>query len=179
MTVAIVRMLYHHGAWADARVLDYAARLTPEQLTAPGTAGHGSIRDTLVHAIATQRAWLTWLDGSLPPEEAMRLRIDPATLPDVPAVREQWAAVQEQTQRFLARLTGDDLNREMTSRTPWGGTLRATLGELVVHVACHGTQHRSEVAAMLTAFGQSPGNLDVLRFILEGQPTSPAGQEPA
>jgi hypothetical protein len=30
----------------------------------------------------------------------------------------------------------------------------------------HGTQHRSEAATLLTNYGQSPGNLDFLFYIL-------------
>jgi uncharacterized damage-inducible protein DinB len=45
---------------------------------------------------------------------------------------------------------------------------------MMVHVANHGTQHRSEVAAMLTAFGRSPGDLDALYFF---DPIKPAPTE--
>ena len=44
---------------------------------------------------------------------------------------------------------------------------------MMLHVANHGTQHRSEVAAMLTGFGHSPGDLDVLGFF------NPFGDAPA
>jgi uncharacterized damage-inducible protein DinB len=36
---------------------------------------------------------------------------------------------------------------------------------MMLHVANHGTQHRSEVAAMLTGFDQSPGSLDLLDYL--------------
>jgi len=36
---------------------------------------------------------------------------------------------------------------------------------MLLHVANHGTQHRSEVAAMLTAFRYSPGELDFVRLV--------------
>jgi uncharacterized damage-inducible protein DinB len=35
----------------------------------------------------------------------------------------------------------------------------------MLHQANHATQHRSEVAAMLTQFGQSPGWLDLIFYL--------------
>jgi uncharacterized damage-inducible protein DinB len=36
--------------------------------------------------------------------------------------------------------------------------------QLMVHVVNHGTQHRSEAAALLTAEDRSPGELDLMDF---------------
>lgn len=35
----------------------------------------------------------------------------------------------------------------------------------MIHPVNHATQHRSEAAAVLTQFGYSPGDLDLLLFI--------------
>jgi uncharacterized damage-inducible protein DinB len=37
---------------------------------------------------------------------------------------------------------------------------------MVMQMVTHGAQHRSEAAAVLTAYGESPGDLDFLFFIL-------------
>ncbi len=39
------------------------------------------------------------------------------------------------------------------------------LWQLMLHLINHGTQHRSEAAALLTGYGQSPGDLDLILYL--------------
>jgi uncharacterized damage-inducible protein DinB len=47
-----------------------------------------------------------------------------------------------------------------------GGRERV-LWHCLLHVVNHGTQHRSEAAAILTGYGYSPGGLDFTAFLNE------------
>lgn len=167
MIGVLLRTHYTYGRWATEQVLAAAERLTPEQLNAPGIAGHGSIRGTLVHLIEAQWSWFMWFDGSLPAEEAIRLQIDPDSLPDVAALRARWDDVQAQAEALLARLTDAELQRDWPLTIPNREPIPTKLWHLLLHVANHGVQHRSELAAMLTEHGQSPGNLDLLFYLVE------------
>jgi uncharacterized damage-inducible protein DinB len=170
MSLKAIGTLYGYNRWATGRVLDTAAQLTPEQLQAPGGAGRRSVRDTLLHLIRVQKGWQSWWNGSLPAEEAYGLWLDPADFPDVAALRAEWEAVERDTQAFVSGLTEADLERIYEFTLPNGTVLRLPLQGMMLHIANHGTQHRSEVAAMLTAFGHSPGDLDLLFYIWPREP---------
>ena len=37
--------------------------------------------------------------------------------------------------------------------------------QMLLHVLNHGTQHRAEAAALLTAEGRAPGDLDLIDYV--------------
>lgn len=168
VTLELIRDFYAYDRWASERIFDAARGLTTEQLNTPGTAGHGSVRETILHQISAQKNWFSWWDGSMSQQEAMTSRLDPDNYPDLDAVHRVWEDVQAQSRTFIEPLTEEDLQREYTVTFPWTGqTVTFTLAQMMLHVANHGTQHRSEVAAMLTSFDCSPGYLDLLFFMAE------------
>jgi uncharacterized damage-inducible protein DinB len=168
MLAATLRTLYGYNHWATERLLEVAKQLTPEQLHAPGSAGHGSVHNTLLHLVNTQKSWLAWWDGSLSAEEAYRLTLNPTDFPDLAALRTIWEEVEQATQAFVSSLTDEDVIRVYAQTLPNGVDFRMPLWQMMLHVANHGTQHRSEAAAMLTSFGHSPGNLDLLFHLWPG-----------
>ena len=56
---------------------------------------------------------------------------------------------------YLAGLTEEEMDRDLDGTPMW---------QTMAHLVNHGTQHRSEAAAILTGFGRSPGDLDLIDF---------------
>jgi uncharacterized damage-inducible protein DinB len=158
-----VRSLYAYSAWANARVLDAAERITLEQFQAED--GGGSIRDLLAHTAAAQWLWLERWRGTSLPE-----MWDPASFSDVALLRERWAEVESETQQFIATLTAADLDRVVSYINFAGETWSYPLWHQLLHQVNHATQHRSEVALLLTRYGASPGWLDYLVYSDEVAP---------
>jgi uncharacterized damage-inducible protein DinB len=161
-----LRLQYRHNAWAMAQVYDAAAQLTPEQRAVQGHAGRGSIHDTLRHILEVQDRWLSVLEGTVTIAEAMQTSLDPETVADLPTLRSRWEATNERAIAYLNDISADELNRELLIQTPWTPDKVVPLWTMLLHVLSEAGQHRSEVAAMLTEHGSSPGPLDLAYFIL-------------
>jgi len=121
----------------------------------------GSIHDTLNHLLWGDQLWLHRLAGTPAPLQ-----------PDIPSsvsLVADWSALQvarEQTDQALldwARVvTEEDLEGEFS----WfSGAIQAEVRRprwaLVIQLFNHGTHHRGQVHAMLTAAGSRPADTDV------------------
>jgi uncharacterized damage-inducible protein DinB len=154
------RTLYGYNAWANERILESAAHLTGEQFLAGAGASFDSVRDTLVHTLSSQRMWLSRWQGASP-----RAALNPADFPDLATIRARWQQVEQDTRAFVAALDDAALNRVIQYVTTDGAPKARPLWQMMVHQVNHATQHRSEVAMILTQFGHSPGGLDFIRYV--------------
>ena len=169
-----LRTVYGFDSWATGHLLDSAAELTQEQLLLPGSAGQGSVRDTLLHLLSAQRNWLGLCDGSLSAAQAFSQALEPADYPDVAALRTVWREIDAATRAYLSRVDEAELVSRRGGTFPWNNAdFSQPVWAILLHVANHNTQHRSEAAALLTEAGRSPGHLDLLGYTLGwlGAPT--------
>ena len=158
-----IRTLYDYNYWATARVLNAAAKLTPDQFIAPAGLSHGSVRGALVHTLGAEMVWrLRCAEGTslsaLPTE---------SDFPTVDVLRERWHDEEQKMRAYLSSLTDEALNRTVLYKTTKGVPYENVLWNLLAHVVNHGTQFRGEAGIALTAYGHSPGDLDLLLFFRE------------
>jgi uncharacterized damage-inducible protein DinB len=156
----VIRELYDYSAWANARILDTAAALTPAQLLAPGGASFDSVRDTLVHTMGAQWMYLERWHGRAP-----RAMPDATAFADLAAIRARWDEIERATQAFVAALDDTRLAAPLSYVNTQGETWTYPLWQQMIHQVNHATQHRSEAAVLLTQLGHSPGWLDLLYFV--------------
>lgn len=166
MHVEAIKSIHGYSDWATGKVLDCCEKITPEQFTDDAGLPWGSLRDQLIHTFIAHKRWLCWADGSMDGEEAYALQAEPEDYPDIVSVREMWTEVQRQNQRFLDRMTSADLNREL--RVEWPGfEFAIRVEQVMIHIAHHSMQHRTEAAMELSRLGASPGDVDYLFYALE------------
>jgi len=86
------------------------------------------------------------------------------TLPDEHEVREKGEWAEGARDGIVPRdAEADTLDDAALSRREEG----IAVWQCLAHVVNHGTQHRSEAAALLTAAGASPGEIDLIFFAEE------------
>ncbi|HEY8602416.1 MAG TPA: DinB family protein [Thermomicrobiales bacterium] len=161
MNLATIRTLFEYSVWATERIFTQVAALTPEQYTTPPNATMPSVRRILVHALAAETLWLTRLrTGS----SAMNLGED--DFPDLPTLRQAWERQQQAMLAHLDTLSDESLAQPFRFERR-GVPLEMVLWQIFFQLINHGTQHRSEVAAIVTEYGHSPGDLDFMIFVMQ------------
>jgi uncharacterized damage-inducible protein DinB len=155
-----IELLFRYHNWANARVLDQAALVPATNYTAPAPVPHGSLRGTLVHALAAEVIWRQRGLGDSP-----TTLLNEADLPTFAALAARWTQEAQALQQFIAGLSDADLSRTIDYRTTTGAPKSNVLWHLLAHLVNHGTQHRAEAALLLTGYGHSPGDLDLIVFL--------------
>lgn len=168
MTVADLVALYAYSSWANARLFPVIANLTDDEFTREVAGSYGSVRTTLVHMMSAESGWLDRCGG--PPRGE---RLNPADFPTLETVVRRWATYEEQMRKFLDSLTDADLARSITyTIPPLGLSGTGRVGDLLHHAVIHNVHHRGQVALLLRALGQVPGNVDILFYHSEPQATA-------
>jgi uncharacterized damage-inducible protein DinB len=162
--------LYDYTYWATRRVLAASSRLSPAQFTAPAPHSLGSLRGALVHTLDGECAWRTLYQHQT---LAAFGALQEAMFPTVASVEQRWDEEERAMRAYLAGLSDDDLTAYIRYTTPEGAYRERPLWHCLMHVVNHGTQHRSEAAAILTGYGSSPGDLDFTTFLNEQRRSEP------
>ncbi len=163
MQAADLVTMYRYNDWANQRILAATAKLPPAQFLAQSSLSWGSVRDVLVHTLGAEWIWRMRLQHGAAPARLLAA----ADFPTYAALAERWQAEQAELSAYIAGLNDDELNAPILYRNTKGQPYEAVLWQILAHVVNHGTQHRAEVAHILTSFGCSPGDTDLILFIRE------------
>jgi uncharacterized damage-inducible protein DinB len=159
MTLEDVRLLYEYNGWANNRVLDACAGLSPEEFTRELGSSFPSVRDTLAHIMGAEWLWLERWSGRMPTE-----LLASKEFPDLASIRQRWAAIGGDVLSFAVRIKAEDLTRVHNIRTTKGEPYSHPLWQMMQHLVNHGTYHRGQVTTMLRQLGAKPVATDLIAF---------------
>jgi uncharacterized damage-inducible protein DinB len=149
------RFLFAYDRWATRQVLKVLDHLDPALWTRTDVVGERGLGDILVHHLGASQRWRIGFE-SQGTDEGPEPELEP--LPTIDELRERWHAEWVAVDAWLPTLT-DGLIQYVHEGVP--------VWQMLVHVVNHGTQHRAEAAALLTAEGRSPGELDLINYAEE------------
>jgi uncharacterized damage-inducible protein DinB len=155
---AILLELFRHNLWANAVMLDACRDLSAEQLSTDVSGTYGRLDHTLVHLARAQGGYVRTLTDWQPGPEH-RLEVDDP-FPGVDRIAEH------------LRFTGERLIEVAQSASPdrvlegtWGDEpYRYPTWVLLLHAAHHATEHRQQIATMLTNLGIEPPEPDPVAY---------------
>ncbi len=159
-----ITLLYKYNQWTNKKILDAVSKVTHEQFLAPASFPHGGLRSTLVHALFAEWIWRQRWEGASP-----TVRLKPDDFPTFESLRTRWAEEEKLLMAFVESLTEERLNGKFSYKATDGTPHERVLWQAMAHLINHGTQHKTEAAALLTDFGQSPGDIDMILFFIENQ----------
>ena len=153
MTQEILSRLYAHLHWADRRLLD--------RVNADADALTEEAMRLLAHLIAAERVWILRLLG----QDSSTQPVWPD--PDIAEINSNAESNRSAYRRYLESLREEDLTSEIAYRTQRGDSYRTQVGDILLHVALHGSYHRGQIAKLMRAAGGEPVNTDYITFARE------------
>ena len=161
MMKAHFRAFAAYNAWANGRLYDAAAGLTPEEFRRDVGAFFASMQGTLNHILVADRVWLKRFtgDGDHPP------RLDAIIHEAFGALH---VARKVEDARIIAYVDGlaeDELEGRFTyvSLTDVR-TISQRLAPALAHFFNHQTHHRGQAHGILSLLGRDPPSLDLVYF---------------
>lgn len=148
-----VSLAYH--SWANLRVLDAVAALTPSELDVVVEGTYGSILETLRHLVGSDFFYLQ----VLAPDPAIDFDEHNASLHQL---REGVVRNERRWRRFVAHLVDESL--VLNEREADGYERDASVAFRLAQALHHGHDHRSQLCTMLSRGGRTPPDIDVWTY---------------
>ncbi len=157
-----IAVLFEYNRWATGRTLDAVEKLEPDAFLKDLRNSFPSIRDTLVHILNAEWAWLKRWKGDSPSAWPA-----PAEFPAVASVRKRFGEIDCEREGFLAGRTDSHIAEPFSYKDMQGNPHQLPMIVTMQHVANHSTYHRGQITTMLRQLGAAPVSTDMSRFFVE------------
>jgi uncharacterized damage-inducible protein DinB len=153
MTIESFRRLFAYDYWGNLAALDSIRLAT----LAPSSRAVA----VLAHLIGAGRVWLDRLEG-----RASKTEVWPALTLEQSESEFRW--LNAGWTAYVDRLKPADLSRKITYVNSKGERWESAIGDVLMHVALHGTYHRGQIAILVRQSGNSPAYTDFIEATRRG-----------
>lgn len=154
--------LFDYTVWANHKIMRVVATLPVDDYKRDLKSSHGGVRGTLVHTMSAEWVWLERWKGVSPTQ-----MFDEGEFPDIVALRDRWAVIEEHRASWLASLKPEAMGEAIAYRGLTGQEFAGPLWQLVQHVANHSTYHRGQIVALLRQLGAKAVGTDLVAWYRE------------
>ncbi len=152
--------LFDHNRWANLRLIDACAELDAARLSESVVGTYGAIADTLVHLVAAEGRYVAGLGDRSGRARAIS---EANPFPGFDALQEHAAWSGGWLIDFATTAEGDPIRED-----DWSGEIERLPTSLFLTQAInHATEHRAQIATILTQLGIEPPEMDGWRWAFE------------
>ena len=140
-----IKQIFDYNYWAFERAWDCISQLSDEQFVEEIDYSTGSIRNIVLHLMGSSRNWISRLqDTEMPP------RLVFEDFESLSKAKAKWDELRKELLDYLNSLTQEQLDEPVNWELPFQ-RLKSTnsRGEILLHLANHGTDHRAQILALL------------------------------
>jgi uncharacterized damage-inducible protein DinB len=154
----VLTTLFAHNGWANLKLLNFCAQLSDEQLDATAIGGFGSIRDTLWHIVGAEVSYVYRVNGKLPQQPVSR-----GVFPGFAVIKD----VAHWTNDELLQLALCAHPDTMVTESEGSEHVAYPLASLIMQAINHATEHRAQIAAIITQLGMEPPDMSGWKYMEE------------
>ena len=161
-----LQTLFDYNRHTNRIILDRAAKLTEGQLNATARHIDRSLFELLFHCMRTEWLWRNIAQSGQMPSNPPEIE----NFTKLATLRSFWEEEANIAQDYLLGVTEAELAERVDLIDREGKRSTVSRWGMLMHLLMHSTQHRSEAAVILTGYGQTPGELDLIYFLVSAQP---------
>lgn len=156
--MSLIESLFRHNTWANLRLLTACEGLDGILLDAhiPGT--FGSVRDTLLHIVGAEVRYVSRVNGQLPGEPPKE-----GEFPSFEQLKHDAAWCGEEFLHLALNANPDDTVQQARE----GKRISYKLVDLMTQVINHATEHRAQIATILTQQGIEPPDMSGWAYMVD------------
>ncbi|UOQ45956.1 DinB family protein [Halobacillus salinarum] len=167
-----VREMYEYHFWANQRILEHLASLSPRYYHQEIESVFPSVAKVLSHIYLTDCMWLSILNGEDMAEalESSRERGTQLEGIELEQLAEKYRLLGDEYLSFIQ--DQKDLEEIFVLNNPYTSIRETRISEIILHVVNHGTYHRGNISAMLHQMGEASVMTDYAFFWYEEEASS-------
>ncbi len=162
MALNLIHTLYDYNYWAHKLVWASVMKLSDEEFERNLDYSWGSVKAQVIHTMSAEWMWFERLKGTSPSN-----MLNSADFPDRAAIQKRWSEIEHDVRMYVAYLNDAKLRGTFTYATTSGKMHTQRVGEILLHVVNHGTDHRAQTLSMLNKLGAPTVEQDLVFYLRE------------